>query len=530
MKKLKWLDLRKKTDPEIPYEPPLFLGNKSNGEFFHEQTPHERKVKKLILERCDENARRAGVDRRQFIASAAGMATSLAVLNMVSGCGNSDGTAGKAKGAGGSGSDGGRMPDGGYQIPPDATLDCDVATEVLSGHEFIVDMQTHHIEDEERWRESHPGQTYTGDGFASFITFYDCMPKEAACIGPDAYAELVFLNSDTSVAVLSGFPSPMCDDGTLCTNLNDNDDMVMSRDRINAASGSQRVVQHCQVAPNDKWPKQAAMMERIRSMYGNHGWKCYPPWGPDGVGWWLDDPDVAYPLIEKAVELGDPIICAHKGFPLPTFDAVHTDPKDVGPAALDFPDVKFIIYHSAFETGVTEGPYNPDDPQGVDRLVKTVDENNLKGKNVYAEMGSAWALVMNDPSAAQHYIGKLLKYVGEDNVVWGSECTWFGSPQRQIEAFRKLEISQELQDKYGYPALTPALKAKVFGLNASNIYKLDPDEVRCTLDQSKLALWKRQLDEELGPRRWAFERPGGPRTRREFMNLVRWRKFLGVPA
>ena len=44
---------------------------------------------------------------------------------------------------------------------------------------------------------------------------------------------------------------------------------------------------------------------------------------------------------------------------------------------------------------------------------------------------------------AMHYWGKLLKHIGEDRIVWGTDCLWFGSPQPAIEAFRCMEISQE---------------------------------------------------------------------------------------
>jgi len=455
------------------------------------------------------------MDRREFLASSMGMAASLYVVNLASGCGSS------ASG----GSDG-----GGFEVPPPSQIDCDEATEILSGDEFILDLQTHHIEDEETWRERHPGGQYRGNNFAEFITFWNCdLSPRSACIGPQTYVEKIFLDSDTTVAVLSGFPSPMCDDGTLCTNLNGNDAMAFWRDLINGVAGSQRMVQHCQVSPNDRWDLQAEMMERIRAEYGNHGWKCYPPWGPEGAGWWLDDPVVADPFIEKCRELGEPLICAHKGFPLPGFDRVHTDPRDVGPAAVRHPDVNFVVYHSAYESSNLEGPYDPSGP-GVDRLVKTVIENDLRGQNVYAEMGSAWFLASLNATGAQHYVGKLLLHLGEDNLLWGSECVWFGSPQRQIEAFRTLEISEELQEQYGYPALTDEIKAKVFGLNAARIYGIDVEEVRCTLDTNQLQLAKNELDATFGERRWAFEEAGGPRTRREFLSLQRWRHFLGVPA
>lgn len=509
MMRFPWLRMQRKTDPEIPVTTPILLGNKSNGEFFWDETPVERRMRAEILRRADEGARRLGVDRRDFLASALGMATSLAVVNLFSGC------------SGGGG--------GGYQTPQEP-LDCTGATEILSGNEFIFDIQTHHIEDEETWKERHPGQTFNADGFAQFLTLYACdLADRRDCIGPAQYARLIFLESDTTVATLSGFPSPMCDDGTLCTNLNGNDGMAYWRDVINDAAGSQRMVQHCQVAPNDRWDLQQAMMEQIRETYGNHGWKCYPPWGPNGTGWWLDDEAVGQPFIEKAKALGEPLICIHKGFPLPGFDREHTDPKDVGPAAVRNPDVTFVIYHSAFESQNREGAYDPAG-KGVDRLCRTVLEHDLKGKNVYAELGSAWVLSMNNALGAQHLIGKLVKYLGEDNVVWGSECLWFGSPQPQIEAFRALQISPELQEQYGYPELTPEIKAKILGLNAARIYGIDPAAVRCTIDESKLGRARADLDVALGTRRWAFQQPLGPRTRREFMALQKFRKAHGRMA
>jgi len=80
-KKSPWLKLRKKTDPDIPFETPIWLGNHSNGEYYHEQTKHEAKMRKEILRRADEQARYLGMDRRAFIQSSMGMALTMAVLN-----------------------------------------------------------------------------------------------------------------------------------------------------------------------------------------------------------------------------------------------------------------------------------------------------------------------------------------------------------------------------------------------------------------------------------------------------------------
>ena len=73
---------------------------------------------------------------------------------------------------------------------------------------------------------------------------------------------------------------------------------------------------------------------------------------------------------------------------------------------------------------------------------------------------------MRDPEQAAHALGKLLKHCGPDNVLWGTDSIWYGSPQDQIQAFRTFQIAPELRERHGYPEITPALRAKIFGLNA----------------------------------------------------------------
>ena len=101
-----------------------------------------------------------------------------------------------------------------------------------------------------------------------------------------------------------------------------------------------------------------------------------------------------------------------------------------------------------------------------------------KDGNVWAELGGVWREVMKKPTEAAHVIGKLLKHLGEDRILWGTDGIWFGSPQDQIQAFRAFEIPVELQEKHGYPALTREAKAKIFGLNAARVYGVEPDEIR----------------------------------------------------
>jgi len=114
----------------------------------------------------------------------------------------------------------------------------------------------------------------------------------------------------------------------------------------------------------------------------------------------------------------------------------------------------------------------------VNRLIASLDAA-LAGPHakVYAELGSTWFRAMRNPDEAAHVLGKLLQRLGSDRVLWGTDSIWYGSPQNQIEAFRNFEISNQFQDRYGYPELTADVKKQVFGQNAARLYGVDPRQI-----------------------------------------------------
>jgi hypothetical protein len=125
---------------------------------------------------------------------------------------------------------------------------------------------------------------------------------------------------------------------------------------------------------------------------------------------------------------------------------------------------------------------------------------------------------MRDPNQAAHTLGKLVKHVGAKRVLWGSDSIWYGSPQDQIQAFRAFQISEEFQQKYGYAALTPQLKADIFGLNAAAIYGVDPSQVKKAGNEDALSRIKAQYGENPHPTYATL----GPRDADE------WRRFVDV--
>ena len=136
---------------------------------------------------------------------------------------------------------------------------------------------------------------------------------------------------------------------------------------------------------------------------------------------------------------------------------------------------------------------------------------------------------MRDPEQAAHALGKLLKHCGEDNVLWGTDSIWYGSPQDQIQAFRTFQISAELRAKHGYAEITPARRAKIFGLSGAKAYGLSAAEVKKGTSRDRVAQEKVAYLERPQP----HFRTYGPKTRREFLSFASLFIFpvlLGLPS
>jgi predicted TIM-barrel fold metal-dependent hydrolase len=230
--------------------------------------------------------------------------------------------------------------------------------------------------------------------------------------------------------------------------------------------------------------------------------------------------DVGIAFVERARQLGVHNIAIHKGLAFGPKSYEHSTSRDIGPIAKRFPDMNFLIYHSGYVVDKDEGPYDPKRTDGIDALITSVIQAGVKpNSNVYAELGSTWRfLSMRDPTSAAHALGKLFKYIGEDNVLWGTDSIWYGSPQDQIQAFRTFQIGESLREKHGYPTITPQLRAKVFGLNATKPYRLQPSDIRRDTDRDAVARSRVAYAESPNPSFATY----GPRTRREFLNLRKW--------
>jgi hypothetical protein len=262
-----------------------------------------------------------------------------------------------------------------------------------------------------------------------------------------------------------------------------NEQIAAARDLVDRYAGTGRVLTHTIVHPNFG-PAELDAMTDWHDRLRPSGWKCYTLYGPPTNGsptggWFLDDDEIGLPFLERVDALGPRVVAAHKGLggPIPSQSMEAASPRDIGPAAAAFPDVRFVVYHSGYERDPdgAEGAYDrAHGTSGVDRLVRSVEDASIgHDGNVYAELGSTWFLMLRRPEEAAHVLGKLLVALGPERIVWGTDSTWYGTPQPLIDAFRSFEIPERMQAEFGYPPLTRAAKECILGVNARALYDLD---------------------------------------------------------
>jgi len=240
-------------------------------------------------------------------------------------------------------------------------------------------------------------------------------------------------------------------------------------------------------------------------------WKMYPGAAMgSSPGWWLDDEKIAYPCWEKARKLGIKNLCIHKGLPLGFFTEEYCHPKDVEKAARDFPDLNFIIYHSALHLGPLMSREGREkaaaDPQWIPWCSElfAIKKRNPKLNNIYLELGSTFAQLHRNPKMITHFFGQALELFGADHIIWGTDCLWSGSPQPVITSLRTFKMDSEISAKHGYKELTDADKNLIFGLNAARLYGIDPKAKRSALKHDHIAALREEYETAPTPSRTSY--------------------------
>lgn len=451
----------------------------SNGEWWPRwDVAKARVTEKLIAEEADANAKRHGMTRAQFLRTAAGTATAFWVLNKVNGLAQTGEAA--------------VLP-----VSRAQCVDLDAGRELLDRRStFVMDVQMHHAD-----LERFPGSSFC------FLRFLD---QQGCQANPDMLGQLnfvkeSFVDSETTIGVISGLPNGV----PLGPEV-----MAQTRDLVNQLAGSERCLSQAMIDPKAPPGSPTAidsMEHQVRDL-GGRALKCYTYSG----NWFLDDEEIAYPMLAEAQRLGLRLINVHKG--LPALFAPGSEQSvrtiDLPKAVRDWPRLSFCAYHSGY--------FQPGDhPLGLDGLTEflQVVESIPRAdrRRVYAEIGSTFAVtLLQGPDQAAHLIGQLLKALGPRNILWGTDSIWWGSPQWLIDAFKTLQIPPAMQEQFGYPPLTETVKKRILGFNAARLYRVQRSRRRCSVPLD--ALQQLQVAQG-GFRAERSLRVYGARTRREFLRI-----------
>ncbi len=444
------------------FSSPVPMQMVSNGEFNPlPQTADQRKVEGRLKDFADQTGRKLGLDRRQFLRTGCGMAAAFVAMNDVFG------------------------PL--FKVNPAEAKEPEAAAARSSSlaNQFIFDDQLHFV------RDDYPFAGLMGLAHYAAENWNPDMKKESVGMGLERYKfanflKEIYFDSDTKIGLLSGAPF---DDPTKW--FLTNDQIKQASETVNGIAGTRRLLFHSLFTPNQ--PGWMEEVDRVIEVVKPTSWKGYTigdPLSPQTTKYpfRLDDEKIMYPFYEKAVRAGITNICIHKGLLPKDYETSipggawrYANVDDVPKAAKDWPQINFIIYHGALRA-FQENP--TDDLAEFDRTgyIRWVsDLAAIPAKhgvtNVFADTGTSFAVsAVTNPRFCAAMMGTLIKGLGYDHVFWGTDSVWYGSPQWQIEAFRRLEIPEDMQKKHGFAPLGAAegpVKGAILGYNGARHYHLD---------------------------------------------------------
>lgn len=456
-----WLDaesmrrLRRADHPEL--RSPLPTRVVSNGEFLPPpQTMAQRQVQARLGRIADRCGARVGMDPRAYLGSCSGIAAGLLAMNEVYG--------------------------EVFQVALPEVEDpwlADARRWRLED-QLIFDAQLHFVHDR-----------YAFDGLLNLRELagqWDPRPRGGRP-GFERYKldnliKEVFLDSQTDLGLLTGVPSDALDDWLVANGL-----LAEARGAINDAAGARRLF--CQAVFTPGRPGWMEALERTIEAHAPDSWKCYPggdPLDPASHPWRLDDEALVYPAFERMRRAGITTVCVHEGAPpSPEEGSLGrsgcADLEDLGRAAREWPDLRFVVCNPGLELAGTLPEEHLGRFEKSGRIERISALAELPGRfgvrNLYVGLGTTFAsAVVMHPRHCAAILGTLVRDLGAERILWGTDSVLYGSPQWQIEALRRIEIPADMQRAHGFEPLGAEdgpVRNAILGGNAARLYGLDLD-------------------------------------------------------
>lgn len=258
----------------------------------------------------------------------------------------------------------------------------------------------------------------------------------------------VFVESETDLAVYHVLPMWSFKDG-LCGL----DKAIEAQERW-----PDRIITYCGVDPLadnalDELERQVELLKPV-------GLKMYPnSWlGNEVLGWKMDDPEVAFPLFERARSLGIRTVAIHKALPLGPVPMEHYRVDDIDRACIAFPDLNFEIVHGGMA------------------FIEETAWQLARFPNVYVNLEITSAIAASRPGAFLQTLAALIGPGGPgaiDRILWGTGAMAF-HPQPLLEHFvRNFAFPEELLAQTGLPQIDLAAKRKILAENYARMNGID---------------------------------------------------------
>lgn len=295
-------------------------------------------------------------------------------------------------------------------------------------------------------------------------------------------ADLMFLETDTDVGVFHPTPIMSFHDGLVAV--------------AKAAEARRRWPQRfLPYATVDALAGNEALeeLERQVEMFAPIGVKLYPmSWRHDRYpkGFRMDDPELLFPLYEKAQSLGIRSIAVHKAVPLGPVPMEPFAVGDMEAAAGQFPDLIFEIVHGGLAFAAETGSMLARFP------------------NVYVNLESLDVILTLRPRRFAELLARMLSASGDYGL---SKLFWATGgmvqhPRLSLQAFLDFEIPDDVIERetslVEIPQLTRENKAKILGENFVNALGLDIGKLRAAIADDEFAQKRRELGAD-SPRPWA---------------------------
>ena len=221
-----------------------------------------------------------------------------------------------------------------------------------------------------------------------------------------------------------------------------------------------RVVSYLGIDPTLGTARCLEDMERqAQELPGARGVKMYPDQVEPYRTFRMDDPELMFPVYERARQTGLRVVAVHKALPNGPVPLAPYRIDDVEAAAMAFPDLTFEIVHAGMA------------------FVEETAYALARFPNVVANIEITTMLLSKAPRLFAEAMATFLFWGGPAKVLY-SDGAMFAHPHLGLPKFWDFQLPEDLQERYGLPPLAREDKAAMLSGNAARVLGLDLDALR----------------------------------------------------